>query len=275
MRNMPGASGELSVAGAPQQDAGNGITRINAPGQSPLFTNMAASDPSNVGLMARGPVSAQNQMAMDGIQARQDAGDQARMQRFQYDQDVAAANAVNKWQAEERMRPKQRLGMRKLEMEDAANKSRMGLDAMRMGIDERRAGEDAATGALTREAAQMGVNKAKQIESLQQQYLATGNDPAKQKAIAQQLAVLSGKGESGKWAIQVTPPTKNIDGTTTPGSVYRYNTATGEVIPVEGGAGGQQGPQGQQQTFINGQTYIDAQGNKSRYENGEWKPVGK
>jgi hypothetical protein len=70
MRNVPGASGELSAAGAPRQDAGNGITRIDTPGQSPLFTNMAAGDPSNVGLMGRGQISAQNMGAADALSNR-------------------------------------------------------------------------------------------------------------------------------------------------------------------------------------------------------------
>jgi hypothetical protein len=317
-RDIPGASGELGQPGQPRgtptpvptptvqsQGADNGITRIDAPGASPLFTNMAASEPSNVGLMARGPVSAQNMGAADALAARyatpqvqqqaqpvgavtpastggfglldnnarrdrelrmeasssRNPGEGGRAYRARL---AGAANDLSSFRNTQNAAPAQaaaqNLGMRKLAMEEAVNKSRTGLDAMRMGIDERRAGEDAATSALTREAEQMGINKAKQIEALQQQWQAAGSDPAKQKAIAQQLAVLSGKGESGKWAIQVTPPTKNIDGTTTPGSVYRYNTATGEVIPVEGGAGGQQEqqpyPENTKLTGKDGKAYV-------------------
>lgn len=77
--------------------AGNGITRFDTPGKSPLFTNMtdAAGLADNAKLQARAPVTAQNQGAMDGIQARQDARDQGARNKMQYDKEVAGAQAVN------------------------------------------------------------------------------------------------------------------------------------------------------------------------------------
>lgn len=77
--------------------AGSGITRFDTPGKSPLFTNMtdAAGLADNAKLMARGPFTAQNQGAMDGIQARQDARDQGMRNKIQYDKEVAGAQVMN------------------------------------------------------------------------------------------------------------------------------------------------------------------------------------
>ncbi|MGB4823917.1 MAG: hypothetical protein WBP82_03300, partial [Leuconostoc mesenteroides] len=65
-----------TLNGAEGKDVGFGATRYDVQGKSPLFTNLAADDPSNVALMNRKPMTAQDQGAMDGIQARQDARDQ-------------------------------------------------------------------------------------------------------------------------------------------------------------------------------------------------------
>jgi hypothetical protein len=76
-------------------EIGGGIRRIEG-GSSPLFTNMPDDGlEGNNSLMNRRPMSAQNQGAMDNMQARQDAGDAARLQKFQYDQEVAQAAAIN------------------------------------------------------------------------------------------------------------------------------------------------------------------------------------
>ena len=225
-----------------------GIRRIDG-GSSPLYTNMPDGGlEGNTNLMNRRPISAQNQGALDGIQARQDASDQAKLQQMQSSQGasqaapvvqgantggfglldnnrlrerelrmaatssqggteggrayrirLAGANkALNDFQSTQNEAPgqaaklaaEQRMGMRKLDIEEANNKSRLGLDVLRTQ-------EDMATGALTREGARMTIDQARQLSSLQQQYLAAGNDPEKQKALAQQIAALSGRGKDG------------------------------------------------------------------------------
>ncbi|AFU45472.1 hypothetical protein C380_08850 [Acidovorax sp. KKS102] len=55
-------------------------------------------------------------------------------------------------------------------------------------------------------------------------------------AVAQQIRDLSGKQPESPWKVQVTPTTKNADGSTTDGSVYRYNTQTGVVERVDAAA---------------------------------------
>ena len=179
-----------AAAPQPEQINASGIRRIDG-GSSPLFTNMPDGGmDGNTALMNRRPMSAQNQRAWDNMQAQQDAGDLARLQKFQYDQEVQQAQAINAAQARSRMSKKQQLGMRKLDIDEANNKSRLGLDVLRTQ-------EDMATGALTREGARMTIDQAKQLSTLQQQYLAAGNNPEKQKDLAAQIAALSGKGKDG------------------------------------------------------------------------------
>lgn len=55
------------------------------------------------------------------------------------------------------------------------------------------------------------------------------------RAKAQQaLLAAQGKATSPEWSVQVTPTTKNADGSTTEGSIYRVNKTTGDVQRVDG-----------------------------------------
>lgn len=59
--------------------------------------------------------------------------------------------------------------------------------------------------------------------------------PEAQKSARERLMALAGKAPPNEWGVQVTPTTKNLDGSTTQGSVYRFNKATGETSRVDGG----------------------------------------
>ena len=69
---------------------------------------------------------------------------------------------------------------------------------------------------------------AERQERLFQRYEAA-KTPEEKAQIAQQIRDLSGKNQAD-WAVQVTPQTKNVDGSITAGSIVRYNRATGEVM---------------------------------------------
>ena len=69
-------------------------------------------------------------------------------------------------------------------------------------------------------------------EKLHQRYEAA-KTPEERSAIAQQIRDLAGKPAESPWKIQVTPSTKNADGSTTEGSIYRYNTQTSQVERVD------------------------------------------
>lgn len=65
--------------------------------------------------------------------------------------------------------------------------------------------------------------------------LENATTPEAQKSARERLMALAGKAPQNEWAVQVTPTTKNTDGSTTQGSIYRYNRTTGETVRVDGG----------------------------------------
>lgn len=78
------------------------------------------------------------------------------------------------------------------------------------------------------------VRAAQQQEALRGRYDAA-KTPAEREAIAKQIRDMAGKAETADWGVQVTPATKNADGSTTEGSVIRYNKRTGETEQVQSG----------------------------------------
>lgn len=82
------------VSGAAVPNAG-GALRYDLPGKSPLYTD-AASLNSARSMVSRPAMSADDP-GMQGIQARQDAADNAALRKAQYDREVAAADATNRW----------------------------------------------------------------------------------------------------------------------------------------------------------------------------------
>ena len=322
-RNIPApvATAPTAPAAPTATNQGMGILRVDAPGASPLFTNMPTGDQSNVNMMARGTPSAQNVGAMDALAARYAGGVPAAVQPQQpayggmasmgagtntggfgildanyqreralrmdasdsrnpgeskkaYESRIAgASSALNTFRGEQTAAPRlaaaQRsadaktqadmaLASRKMAFDEAQGGARMGLDAFRMQ-------DEASTNDLRRKAAQADLDTKAQLDAARQEYLAAGDDPDKQKLAARKLAVLNGKSKDDEWGVQVTPATKNLDGTTTPGSVYKYNKATGEVVPVQGmEAGGQAKTATTGQKYTVGQTVVKPDGSRGR-----------
>ena len=105
--------------------------------------------------------------------------------------------------------------------------ARRANDARRAAVDERRMTLDENTGNIS-------IRAAQRLESLQTRYAEAKTDADRAK-IAREIRDLSGKSdETADWAVQVTPQTKNPDGSTSEGSVIRYNKRTGEVQTVNG-----------------------------------------
>ena len=63
--------------------------------------------------------------------------------------------------------------------------------------------------------------------------LENAKTPEAQKSARERLMALTGRAPQNEWGVQVTPTTKNLDGSTTQGSVYRFNKATGETTRVD------------------------------------------
>lgn len=96
-------------------------------------------------------------------------------------------------------------------------------------------------------------------ERLYQKYEAA-KSPEEKSAIAQQIRDLSGKQTESPWKIQVTPATKNADGSTTEGSIYRYNGQTGQVERVDAGATAPAAPMPPKDQLKAGQVYQTPRG---------------
>lgn len=215
---------------------GGGISKIEQPGKSPLFTNLAADDPSNVALMNRKPMTTQDQGAMDGIQARQDANDQGMRNKMQYDAEVAQAQAFN-------------AGQKQFHMEQAALKGNKGAQAILAGnlqADTTRRGQDIQAGALRasqklaqnkdgREAtaSAMDQKSRQQLMDAQQEFL-NAKTPDEQKAAERKLITLGGKQQAQDEYAYAPGGQAVVDGqlVTQPGAVF--NKRTGQPPAQQG-----------------------------------------
>jgi len=93
-----------------------------------------------------------------------------------------------------------------------------------------------ARGRLTLEQIAAGhTNRAADRIDRAQVDLESAKTPGSQRSARERLMALAGKAPQNEWGVQVTPTTKNLDGSTTQGSVYRYNKATGETARVDEG----------------------------------------
>jgi hypothetical protein len=252
----------------PGVDVGHGIRRIDTPGAAPLYT---AENPSPV----RGQVSVQ--------QPTQQPTQQARGRVPVVMPTLGTGGGVFSSMASFANQAGNALGAvaqnRAMNQADKASRedSRLGLDAMRLGDEMQNSASRRAAIGVDMERAGMDMEKAKQIDAARQEYLAAGDDPAKQKAAARKLAVLSGRDsqQSGEWGLHVTPATKNVDGTTNEGSIYRFNKATGQAERVDVG---RQATTSQQGTpLVKGEAYPRTMnGVTANYEymgDGKWNPA--
>ncbi len=223
--------------GVDGKNVGYGATRFDLPGKSPLFTNMtdAAGLADNAKLMGRGAVTAQNQSAMDGIQARQDAGDQAARNKTQYDQEVAAANAVNKWQSERGMnaralasRRDNETARRGQDIQAGALRDSQKLAQDKFGLDKAKDGRESTASAMDWKSKQ-------QLMDAQQEYLNAGDDPVKLKAAERKLITLGGK-QGKSPTFHPGSRVKNVDGSETVTPAYVFDPSTGQAHEVQPGA---------------------------------------
>ncbi|AOV05728.1 hypothetical protein N5K37_29570 [Delftia tsuruhatensis] len=116
-------------------------------------------------------------------------------------------------------------GLQREAMQQAGETGRTG---MRVGIEQQRLqGEAEARGFKTR--------AQRQEEQLRNTLLDPNATPQQKQQAQQSMRAIRGDADPSPWALQVTPATKNADGSTTEGSVIRYNKSTGDVQRVDGG----------------------------------------
>lgn len=110
----------------------------------------------------------------------------------------------------------------------------------RTGIESQRYDEanQIARGRLTLKQIAAGyTNRSADRIDRAQSELENAKTPEAQRSARERLLALAGKAPQNEWGVQVTPTTKNPDGSTTHGSVYRYNKTTGETVRVDDGQG--------------------------------------
>lgn len=186
----------------------------NITGQ-PQYTGSAANT------MNSGVITAQNQGAMDGIQARQDARDQGARNKMQYDAEVAGAQATNaagrrmnlEYDLKNGNRNERLAAQAILGSMDATEKDVRGNALTTRGQDlnaaatsqnqklaQSKDGREAASSAMDQKAKQ-------QLMDAQQEYLNAGDDPVKQKAAERKLITLGGKQPNDKGQVITLPDT--------------------------------------------------------------------
>ena len=144
----------------------------------------------------------------------------------------------------------------------------------RTGIESQRYDEanQIARGRLTLEQIAAGHQSrtSERVERAQVE-LENAKTPEAQRSARARLMALTGKAPENEWGVQVTPATKNVDGSTTQGSVWRYNKATGETVRVDD-AQGSAGPAPSKDSMVRGQVYQTARG-LARWDGRQFQPV--
>lgn len=113
-----------------------------------------------------------------------------------------------------------------------------------LAVDRARLNVDGSRAASENAARDVATTGAQQLQQLRNVLLDPATTPEQRKQAETSLRAIGGKADAkGNWRVQVTPAVKNADGSTTEGSVIRFNEATGEVQRVpQGGGTGQSGP---------------------------------
>lgn len=138
-----------------------------------------------------------------------------------YDMKAAQENAATQREGIQQQGANQRTGMQ----EQGANARAGARDALASRELD-----------LKGEAQGFQTRAARRQEKLQERYQNAKTDQERT-AIAQEIRALAGKDGESPWKIQVTPAVKNADGSTSEGSIYRYNTQTGQVERADAGRG--------------------------------------
>ncbi len=121
--------------------------------------------------------------------------------------------------------------MQQTAMREAGATTRANVRAQLDGANNQIAGER-----LSLEKIAAGYqNRASDRMDRAQAELEAAKTPEAQRSARERLLALAGKAPQNEWKLQVTPTTKNPDGSTTDGSVYKWNTQSGETARVDTG----------------------------------------
>ncbi|OGA63070.1 MAG: hypothetical protein A2710_26595 [Burkholderiales bacterium RIFCSPHIGHO2_01_FULL_64_960] len=179
--------------------------------------------------------------------------------------DIAARNAQPSFDASAM---RENAGLRREGMQQAGETQRTGIRAE--GVD---AANQIARGRLSLDQIAAGyTNRSAERLDRAQAELENAKTPEAQKSARERLMALSGRAPQNEWGVQVTPTTKNLDGSTTQGSVYRFNKATGETSRVDEGQGNA-GQAPAKDNMVRGQVY-QTRGGPMRWNGSSFERVG-
>lgn len=142
----------------------------------------------------------------------------------------------------------------------------LNFDQQRLAHDRQRLDNDRRVTDSDLQARGLKMRAASQEEALRNVIVDPKATDEQRLQARQALRALSGEAEPSPWAIHITPAVKNADGSTTEGSVYRSNKATGEVQRVDGA-------KAMSGSYEKGAIYVDAQGNRSKWNGSGWEKV--
>jgi hypothetical protein len=191
-----------------------------------------------------GPAAAQAMFDDAALRTAVARGSWSPRRGFQSDQGAVAAAAIpgqNRQQAElEAGRQAAELERASLGFQSAAQREAAAVrpQSERIAAEDRRAAE---SNAIRRDEV-AGSNRVRDIQvaaaqdeaALRRTVLDPKTSSADRVKAQQALLAVQGKVAPSEWGVQVTPTTKNADGSSTEGSIYRFNRQTGEVMRVDG-----------------------------------------
>lgn len=90
--------------------------------------------------------------------------------------------------------------------------------------------------------------------------LENASTPEQRRAAYERLMAIGGKQPQNQYRLYVTPTTKNLDGSTTQGSVYRLNETAGDVQRVDAGQEAAAPMPSSRDAMVKGQVYQTARG---------------
>lgn len=136
--------------------------------------------------------------------------------------------------------------------------------ALRLAMDGRRLNLEETTQGFQNRQAQ-------RVEQAQTAYLNAETDEARN-AAQKRLATLTGRADGADWEVHMTPTIKNVDGSTTQGSVIRSNKRTGEVQRVDEGGSAPAAPEtANAAQRVLGQVYTAPNGQRVRWTKEGWQ----